>query len=48
MTGNGYLQIGVYLAVLLLLAWPLGIYMARIYQGDIPYFIRWLRPVERT
>ena len=47
MTGNGYLQIGVYLAVLLLLAWPLGIYMARIYQGDIPYFIRWLRPVER-
>ena len=47
MTGNGYLQIGVYLAALLLLAWPLGIYMARIYQGDIPLFIRWLRPVER-
>ena len=47
MTGNGYLQIGFYLAALLLLAWPLGIYMARIYQGDIPPFIRWLRPVER-
>jgi K+-transporting ATPase ATPase A chain len=47
MTGNGYLQIGFYLTVLLLLAWPLGIYMASIYQGDIPLFIRWLRPVER-
>ena len=47
MTGNGYLQIGFYLAALLLFAWPLGIYMASIYQGDIPLFIRWLRPVER-
>jgi hypothetical protein len=28
MTGNGYLQIGFYLAALLLFAWPLGIYMA--------------------
>jgi K+-transporting ATPase ATPase A chain len=46
MTGNGYLQIGFYLTALLLLAWPLGIYMARIYHGDIPLFIRWLRPVE--
>jgi K+-transporting ATPase ATPase A chain len=47
MTGNGYLQFGFYLAALLLFAWPLGIYMASIYQGDIPLFIRWLRPVER-
>ena len=47
MTGNAYLQLGLYLALLLLLCWPLGIYMARIYQGDIPVFVRWLRPVER-
>lgn len=48
MTGNGYLQISFYLAALLLFAWPLGIYMASIYQGNIPLFIRWLRPVERS
>lgn len=47
MTGNGYLQLGLYLAVLLASAWPLGRYMARIYQGDVPAFIRWLRPLER-
>jgi len=47
MTANGYLQIGFYLAVLLLLAWPLGLYMARIYRGELPLFVRWLRPVER-
>jgi len=34
MTANGYLQIGLYLVVLLLLAKPLGAYMARIYQGE--------------
>jgi len=47
MTGNGYLQIGLYLAVLFACAWPLGRYMARIYQGDIPLPVRWLRPLER-
>lgn len=46
MTGNGYLQIGLYLAVLLLLAWPLGLYMARVYRGDLPVSIRWLHPLE--
>jgi K+-transporting ATPase ATPase A chain len=47
MTVNGYLQLGLYLVVLLALSWPLGVYMARIYQGEIPVFMRWLRPVER-
>ncbi len=47
MTGNGYLQLGLYLVVLLACAWPLGRYMARIYHGDIPVFVRWLRPLER-
>lgn len=46
MTGNGTLQIGLYLAALLLLAWPLGLYMARVYIGDLPVTVRWLRPLE--
>jgi len=46
MTANGYLQIGLYLAALLLLAWPLGLYMARVYAGDLPVYVRWLRPLE--
>ncbi len=46
MTANGYLQIGLYLAALLLLAWPLGLYMARIYVGELPIYVRWLRPLE--
>ena len=46
MTGNGYLQIGLYLAALLLLAWPLGLYMARVYAGELPVYVRWSRPLE--
>ena len=48
MTPNGYLQLALYLALLLLLAWPLGLYIARIYQGQTPQFMRWLRPVEHS
>jgi K+-transporting ATPase ATPase A chain len=33
MTANGYLQLAVYVVVLLLLARPLGSYMARVYMG---------------
>jgi potassium-transporting ATPase potassium-binding subunit len=47
MTPNGYGQLAFYIGTLLLLAWPLGVYMADIYQGKIPLFIAWLRPVER-
>jgi K+-transporting ATPase ATPase A chain len=46
MTGNGYFQLALYLVALIGLAWPLGLYMARIYQGEIPAFMRWLRPAE--
>jgi K+-transporting ATPase ATPase A chain len=35
MTANGYFQLALYLAVLLLLAKPLGVYMARVYQGHV-------------
>ena len=33
MTANGVLQLVVYLVVLLVLAKPLGAYMARVYEG---------------
>ncbi|MGE5221272.1 MAG: potassium-transporting ATPase subunit KdpA [Omnitrophica WOR_2 bacterium] len=46
MTTNGFLQITVYLIVLLLLVKPLGLYMARIYQGEHTVLDRVLGPVE--
>jgi K+-transporting ATPase ATPase A chain len=42
-----WLQIGFYLVVLVLLAGPLGGYMARIYAGEMPAYVRWLAPLER-
>ncbi|MEO5355444.1 MAG: potassium-transporting ATPase subunit KdpA, partial [Magnetococcus sp. XQGC-1] len=47
MTANGYLQIILYVLVLLLLAWPLGLYMARIYGDTLPGAVHWFSPVER-
>ncbi len=47
MTANGVLQILIYLAVLLLLTKPLGIYMARVYNGEHTFLDRILSPVER-
>ena len=46
MTANGMLQIGFYLITLLLLVKPMGWYMARVYEGKTPTFMRWLAPVE--
>jgi K+-transporting ATPase ATPase A chain len=48
MTGSGLLQITLYMAALLLLAKPLGAYMARVYQGKhLPLLDAVLGPVER-
>ncbi len=47
MNTNNLIQMLFYMIVLLALAKPLGSYMARIYQSDIPKIIRWLRPLER-
>lgn len=47
MTINGILQLAVYLLLLLLLARPLGSYMARVYQGEPALLVRLLCPVER-
>ena len=48
MTPQGWLQIGLYLVVLLVLAKPLGEYMARVYLGERTALDVVLGPVERT
>jgi K+-transporting ATPase ATPase A chain len=46
MSANGLLQIALFLGVLLALAKPLGWYMARVYEGNLPVFVRWVAPLE--
>ena len=46
MTAQGFLQIFIYLAVLLGLAKPLGIYMARVYQNESVGLNRWFSGLE--
>ncbi|MCX5995177.1 MAG: potassium-transporting ATPase subunit KdpA [Chloroflexi bacterium] len=47
MTTFSWLQIGLYLFVLLLLVKPLGSYMARVYQGERTFLSPVVRPIER-
>ena len=47
MSGFFLLQVGVFFAALLALAWPLGHYMARVFLGDIPVWMCWMRTVEQ-
>ncbi len=47
MTANGYVQLGLYLFVLIALAKPLGAYMARVYEGRPFGLDRVLGPLER-
>jgi K+-transporting ATPase ATPase A chain len=47
MSANGVLQIALYFTVLLLLVKPLGLYMARVYEGKPMFLGRVLGPVER-
>jgi K+-transporting ATPase ATPase A chain len=46
MTFNGWLQISVYFFVLVLLVKPLGLYMARVYQGERTVLSPVLGPIE--
>ena len=46
MSANGLLQIALFLGVLIALAKPLGWYMARVYEGRLPAFVRWMAPIE--
>ena len=43
---NLFVQIALYLGVLLVFAKPMGYYMARVYEGKLPVFVRWMQPVE--
>jgi K+-transporting ATPase ATPase A chain len=43
---NGVIQIVLYLGVLLILAKPVGYYMACVYEGKLPSFVRWMEPAE--
>ena len=47
MTANGWLQIGLFFALILLCAKPLGVYMARIFGREKTFFDVLARPVER-
>jgi K+-transporting ATPase ATPase A chain len=47
MTPNGYLQLVFYLVVLLVLARPLGGFMARVYQGERTFLDPIVGPIER-
>ncbi len=47
MSGQGLSQIAVYLVVLTALAYPLGLYMARVYTGQPILIDRWLGFLER-
>jgi K+-transporting ATPase ATPase A chain len=42
-----WLQLILYMVALLVLAWPLGVYMARIYQGERTFLDPLFRPIER-
>jgi potassium-transporting ATPase potassium-binding subunit len=47
MTLNGWLQIALYVGVLLLCVKPLGLYMARVFNGERTFLDPVMRPVER-
>ncbi|AGB74605.1 MULTISPECIES: potassium-transporting ATPase subunit KdpA [Rhizobium] len=47
MTFNGWLQILIYIGILLLLVKPLGGYMTRVFTGERTFLSFVLRPVER-
>src|SRR5512147_1733512 len=42
-----WVQLILYMVVLLVLAWPLGVYMARVYQGQRTFLDPLIRPIER-
>jgi len=47
MTPNGWLQFAVYSIVLLLTVRPVGIYLARVLEGERTWLDPVLRPFER-
>jgi K+-transporting ATPase ATPase A chain len=47
MTSDALILLGSFLIVLLLLSYPLGSYMARIFKGENPGVLRFFAPLER-
>ncbi|HEY2630140.1 MAG TPA: potassium-transporting ATPase subunit KdpA, partial [Usitatibacter sp.] len=47
MSANGYLQLALYLAVLMAAVKPLGTYMANVYEGKPSWIARAGAPLER-
>ncbi|MFN9108615.1 MAG: potassium-transporting ATPase subunit KdpA, partial [Bacteroidota bacterium] len=47
MTGNGWLQLLLYFAVLFALVKPLGGFMARVYMGERNFLSPLLAPIEK-
>ncbi len=46
MTTNGFIQLALYLAVLIACVKPLGLYMAHVYSRTSPLLERWFGPLE--
>jgi K+-transporting ATPase ATPase A chain len=47
MTTNGWIQIFVFLALILAITKPLGVFMARVFSGERTFLDPALRPIER-
>jgi K+-transporting ATPase ATPase A chain len=47
MTLNGFLQLAVFFAALILVTKPLGVYMTRVFAGEKTFLSRVLGPIER-
>ena len=47
MTTNGWIQIFVFLALILAITKPLGVFMARVFSGERTFLDPMLRPIER-
>ena len=48
MNAQGWAEIAITLAITVALAWPLGLYLARVWQGERTWLDPVLRPVERV
>ncbi len=48
MTSNGWMQIAVFLALILAITKPLGVFMARVFSGGKTFLDPMLRPMERA
>src|ERR1700723_3894257 len=47
MTSNGWIQIFVFLALILAITKPLGVFMTRVFSGERTFLDPVLRPIER-